>query len=147
VETQPSKHLMPVRRANLPVTMFQLTSVNSVASPLLPVFGRRLRRFLALRCPPCGLVALHSPTSRPQVPRDSLAWSPYRLMEALSRQAPISPTYRLSTPVRRPLIPLHRALLELQAILRALSRTQLGSPPPHFLLHLIMLLANALKTI
>lgn len=68
-------------------------------------------------------------------------------MEVLSLQAAISPTYRASTPLRRRLIRLRRALLVLPAIHRALNRTQLGLLPTVFLPHLIWLLASVSKTI
>jgi hypothetical protein len=138
---------MPTRRPNLRITMLQPTSVNSVALPLLLVFGQKLGRFLARKCLPFGPVVSHSPISQPRVPKGSSVWSRSHLMEALSLQAAISLTWRLSMAQHRHLILLRKVPLELQATPRALRRARLGSPPPAFPLRLTWLLANVSKTI
>ena len=147
VGARPSRLLIPTQRANLQVTMFQPTSVNSGALPLPLVFGQKLRLFLALRCLPFGLVVLRSPTSQPRAPRDSSGWLRSRPMGAPLLQAAISVACKLSTPLRCHLIHLRRVLPVLLAIPRALRRTRAGSPPPLSPLHLTWLLASVSKTI
>jgi hypothetical protein len=127
--------------------MLQLTSANTGALQLPLVCGQKSGRFLARRCLPFGLVVSHSHTSRLRVLRGSSVWLRSHLMEPLSLQAVISPTYRLSTLLRRHLIRLCRAVPVLPAIHRALHRTQVGLPPTHFLPRLTSLLASVSKTI
>lgn len=129
------------------VTMLQLTSANTGVSLLPLVCGQKSRRFLARRCLPFGLVVSHSLTSQLRALRDSLVWLRSHLTDPLSLQAVISPTYRLSTPLRRHLIRLRRAAPALPPIHRALNRTQVGLPPTLFLPRLTSLLASVSKTI
>jgi hypothetical protein len=131
----------------LRVTMLQPTSANTGALHLPLVCGQKLGHFLARRCLPFGLAVSHSHTSRLRALRDSLVWLRSQVMDPLSLQAVISPTYRLSMPLRRHLTRLYRAVPVPPVIHRALNRTQVGLPPPLFLPHLTTLLASVSKII
>jgi hypothetical protein len=131
----------------LRVTMLQPTSANSGALLLPLACGQKLRHFLARRCLPFGLVVSHSLISQLQALRDSSVWLRSHLMEPLSLQAVISPTYRLSMAPCCHLIRLRRAVPVVARIHRALNRTQVGLPPALFLPHLTSLLASVSKTI